>query len=46
MRRLVVNTMAAIYGGPGLYFLFQGEWFGALWGLGFGLYMLSLADLQ
>lgn len=39
-----MNTMGAIYGGPGLMFLWQGEIFGACWGIGFGLIALWVAE--
>lgn len=45
-RKPILYFLGAIYGGPGLMYLFHWELFGAIWGLGFGLLCLWLAEPQ
>jgi len=40
IHRFIFTVAGAIYGGPGLLFLYEGQWFGAIWGIGVGLYCL------
>ncbi len=39
----VMTFLGAIYGAPGLVFLWHGDMFGAAWGIGFGLICLWMA---
>lgn len=43
-KKVVMTFMGAVYGGPGMAFLWQGEIFGAFWGIGFGLLCLWMAE--